>query len=272
MRSTIDYSLTLETVNGISYYTSKPLLEKQGILVVFTTRQGGTGSEPYYSMNLALHVGDDPKTVIENRKAVCLSFNLDPARLTCAEQVHSNGVAVITDSNIGAGAFSFDDSIKGVDALVSDCGLVPAMLFFADCVPVVLVEPQKRAVGVIHAGWRGIYSNVIGNAIETMSRSLSVTTDKVIAFIGPSIGACCYQAGIDLVEKFRAQFKSDRSWLSGDRVDLRALCKKQLIDSGIGASSIYLGNDCTSCQRETFFSYRAEGGKTGRQAALAAIL
>ncbi|MBE0447704.1 MAG: peptidoglycan editing factor PgeF [Actinobacteria bacterium] len=269
----MDYSLSLETVDELSFYISRPLLDRHRILAVFTMRQGGTSLEPYSSLNLAFHVGDDTKTVIRNREAVCQLFGIDPTRITCAEQVHRAEVAIVTDPDTGAGALSFEDSIKGVDALISDRRFAPLMLFFADCIPIILVDPQKRVVGVVHAGWRGIRAEIIKNAIEMITRSWLVVPDRIIAFIGPSIGACCYQVSNDLIRKFSDQFKGNRDWLYGDRVDLRALGRSQLVKSGIQVDNIYLCNDCcTSCQSEIFFSYRAEAGKTGRQAALVAII
>jgi len=268
----VDYSLTLETSNGISHYVSRPLLDAHGISVVFTTREGGFSPEPYSSLNLAFHVGDDPNLVIENRKKVLGLFGLGLDRAVCAEQVHGTGVVYARDSDAGSGAFSVDKSIKGVDALFTDCDRMPLLLFFADCVPVILVEPEERVVGVIHAGWKGIYGNIIGNAIDAINSRLSVSSKNMLAFIGPSIGGCCYRVGSDLVKKFSERFNSSDDWLFGDRIDLRTIGKKQLSDGGIPAANIYsCHNCCTSCNGDTLFSHRASGGKTGRQAALVSI-
>lgn len=268
-----DYSLTLETSSGLSYYISRPLLDAHGILVVFTTRRGGLSPDPYSALNLAFHVGDNSDLVIENRKKVLGLFGLDLGRVVCAEQVHGTGVAYAGDSDAGCGALSLEESIKGVDALFSDCDRMPLLLFFADCVPVVLVEPEKRVVGVIHAGWKGVYGNITGNAIDAISSRLSASSKNMLAFIGPSIGSCCYQVGSDLVKKFSERFDSSDDWLFGDRIDLRIIVKKQLSDGGIPAANIHPCHDCcTSCNSEILYSHRNSGGKTGRQAALASIL
>lgn len=267
-----DYSLTLETSNGISYYISRQLLDAHGVLVVFTTREGGFSPEPYSSLNLAFHVGDDPNLVIENRKKVLGFFGLNLGRAVCAEQVHGTGIAYACDSDAGSGALSMDESIKGVDALFTDCSQVPLLLFFADCLPVVLVEPENRIVSVIHAGWKGIYGNIIGNTISEVGSRFSVSSKDLIAFIGPAIGGCCYQIGPDLVEKFSERFNRSDDWLLGNRIDLKAAGKKQLTDGGVPTKNIYSCYDCcTSCNSKNLFSHRASGGKTGRQAALVSI-
>jgi YfiH family protein len=187
--------------------------------------------------------------------------------------VHGDRVAIVKDPDIGAGALSFKNSIKGVDALISDRRLVPLMLFFADCMPVILVEPERRVIGVIHAGWRGVYSSIIENTVESISRGWAIEPDEIVAFIGPSIGGCCFQVSPDLLRKFSDLFGESQDWFNGDRIDLPALGRNQLIKSGVLADNIYLCNDCcTSCRNELFFSYRAEAGKTGRQAALVVIM
>ncbi len=268
-----NYDLTFETVNGISYYISKHLLEGHGILVTFTTRIGGVSRAPYSSLNLAFHVGDDPELVLENREIVCNLFGLEPARIVCAEQVHSNEVAIVTKRDIGKGALSLGGTIKGVDALVTDQRMIPLSLYFADCVPVILVELQKRIVSVIHGGWRGIYGNIIGNAAKTVVSLWPEHPAELLAFIGPSIGDCCFQVGEDLARTFSKRFRNSESWLHGDRIDLREIARMQLVESGVPAPNIYACEDCcTSCHNDSFFSYRADGGTTGRQAAMAAIL
>ncbi|MCL6471637.1 MAG: peptidoglycan editing factor PgeF [Firmicutes bacterium] len=268
-----DYSLTLEYKQGVGYYVSRPLLERHGILAVFTTRQGGFSRGAYGSLNLALHVGDDSELVIRNREKLCSIFGLDMARLVCAEQVHGTDTALIDESRVGLGAFSLEDSIKGTDALVTASKLVPLILFFADCVPVIIVEPWKRSVAVIHAGWRGIYGDIIGKTIGSMFPERGDASESALAFVGPAIGGCCYTVGRDLIQLFTERFESSQEWLDGDRIDLRAIARGQLLKSGILNSNIYTCEDCcTACNSGLFFSYRADSGTTGRQAALAAIL
>lgn len=273
-QASADYSLTLEYSQGVGYYISRPLLERHGILAVFTTRQGGFSRGAYESLNLALHVGDDSELVIRNRVKLCGLFGLDAARLVCAEQVHGTNVAVIDESQAGLGAFSLEDSVKGTDALVTASKLVPLALYFADCVPVIIVEPWERSIAVIHAGWRGIYGDIIGKTIGSMFLGHRKNVPKsTLAFVGPAIGGCCYKVGDDLIQLFSEKFGSKRGWLNEGRINLKSLAKRQLLKSGLLEANIYICEDCcTACNKGLFFSYRADGGVTGRQAALAAIL
>lgn len=268
-----DYSLTFESKDGIEYLISRPLFDNHHILVAFTGRQGGVSSEPYSSLNLAFHVGDDTGDVIENRKRICALFNLNHDDLVCAEQVHGNEVALVGEHDAGRGALAFENAIKGADALITSDSMVPLALFFADCTPVVVVDKERRVVGVAHAGWRGIYSDIIEATVESLCRVQSSAKQDLLAFIGPSIGGCCYQVGPDLIEKFGARFSDISGWLNGSCLDLREIAVSQLTKSGLLVDNIYTCNNCcTSCRNETYFSYRADHGVTGRQAAITAVL
>ncbi|MDI6716635.1 MAG: peptidoglycan editing factor PgeF [Actinomycetota bacterium] len=266
-----DYSLEFKVTNGLSYYISSLLLEKHGILVVFTTRRGGVSAEPYASLNLAFHVGDDRDCVLKNREILCNTLGIDLKRMVCAEQVHGASVALVDEKAVGKGAFSIDESIPDTDSLVTGQENIPLALFFADCVPVILVEPKRRMIAVVHAGWKGIYKDIISNTLKLMSFDKSLDKKNLLAFIGPSIGVCCFKAGTELIRNFSARFNG-QDWLQKDRIDLRSLAKRQLIENCVLPKNIYAcDNCCTSCRKDTFFSYRAEGGKTGRQAAMAMI-
>ena len=268
-----DYGLMRETVEGTSLYTSKALHAERGILVVFTTREGGYSRTPYNSLNLAFHVGDDDATVIQNREALCVLLGLDASRMTCAEQVHGNKVAVVDESIAGSGTVSLGEAVRGADALVTNLEAVSLALFFADCVPIVVVEPRHRIIGVAHAGWRGVHADIVENTINRMVEDWAVEPAGMIAFIGPSIGGCCYRVGEDLIKTFAEKFSDKKRWLHGGKLDLPALVYYQLEKAGIERAGIFSCEDsCTSCRNELFFSYRGDGGVTGRQAAIAAIL
>jgi len=101
----------------------------------FTTRRGGISAPPRDTLNLALHVEDDPACVLENRRRLALSQGFDPSAFTCAEQVHGVSVAIVKASDVGRGATRFEDSFPGADALVTDVPGVMLTLFYADCVP-----------------------------------------------------------------------------------------------------------------------------------------
>ena len=119
-------------------------------------------------------------------------FNL--ANLTRNSQIHSSIVNKIDEHNIG-------QRIDG-DALITNVKEVPLLILTADCVPVVIIDPKNRAIGVAHAGWRGTYDQISKNTIEEMVKNYNTNPQDLICVIGPSIGPCCYEVSKELVEKF----------------------------------------------------------------------
>jgi polyphenol oxidase len=176
-----------------------PALARLGANAVITTRSGGASIGPYESLNLALHVGDDPGAVIDNRRraAAALGAGLDDCVLS--NQVHGTRAAVVTAADRGRGSIEQSDAIGETDALVtSDVGSVLVTLV-ADCVPVVLFDPDARVLACAHAGWRGALSGVLEETITAM-RTLGAAADRVVAGIGPSVAQDRYQVGPEVFE------------------------------------------------------------------------
>jgi YfiH family protein len=264
----LSFELVLKKTGSISFLYSPKLFFEAKVLVVFTTRQGGVSPPPFNSLNLGFHVGDSKKNVVENRQLLFSNLDLDINQLTTAEQVHGNLPAIIDENFVGRGAKAYEDSILGADALVSALDNVSLSLFFADCVPIILVEPIKRYVTVIHAGWRGILGDIILKTISMLNNNFNARSHNLLAFIGPSIGECCYEVDESLMEKFRKKF--DLS-ISGKRLDLSKFAERQLREEGILPEKIIGANLCTSCHNDMFFSFR-KAQTTGRQAGLVALM
>lgn len=265
--------LDLVRCQGLEIITSSELWREGKILVAFGTRRGGVSLAPFDSLNLGFHVGDRRENVLENRLKFCLGLGLNPARLTAAEQVHGGKITVVTEDRVGWGAFSDKASLPGADGLVTNIKSAPLALFFADCVPIVAVEAEARVVGIAHAGWRGIYKGIAPQLIKTMREGFGTTIEKLQVFIGPSIGPCCYEVEESIVKKFAQRFPQVLAKLGkNNHLNLALIGKHQLEEAGVREKNIHLSNFCTSCRTDLFFSYRASGGRTGRQAGLVAIL
>lgn len=265
--------LELVRYRGLEIVTPCKLWCEGKMLVAFGTRRGGVSQAPFHSLNLGFHVGDRRENVLENRLRFCLGLGLNPARLTAAEQVHGSKVVVVTEDKVGQGAFSDKTSLPGVDGLVTNIKGVALALFFADCVPVVAVGVEKKIVGIAHAGWRGIYEGVIPRLVEVMMEVFDTAAEKLQIFIGPSIGPCCYKVEESIMEKFAQRFPEVMAGLGeNNHLNLALIGKRQLEKAGVKEKNIHLSNLCTSCRTDLFFSYRASGGRTGRQAGLVAIV
>jgi YfiH family protein len=173
-----------------------PALTGLGVDAVVTTRSGGASVGPYESLNLALHVGDDPSAVIENRRRAATALGATMDDLVFSTQVHGTRVAVVTAADRGRGS---SDAIAEADALVTaDAGCVLVTLV-ADCVPVVLFDPEARVLASAHAGWRGALAGVLEETITAM-RSLGAAADRIVAAIGPSVARDRYQVGPEVFD------------------------------------------------------------------------
>lgn len=250
-------------------------IEQTGLVThCFTTRRGGVSAPPRDSLDMALHVGDDPELVLENRRRLCSSLGLDPSAATCAEQVHGKAVTVVKAEDSGRGAARFEDSIPGADALITNVSGPVLSLFFADCVPVFIVDPVRRAIGLAHAGWKGTALSIAFETVRAMQREFGTNPAECLAAVGPSIGRCCYDVSTDVAEAVFSAAEDDRVVARAGqkkiRLDLKLANWFILRKSGIPEANIAVSELCTACEADDFFSYRRDGS-TGRMAALIAL-
>lgn len=239
-----------------------------GVIAAFSTRYGGCSEGPYATMNQGLHVGDEPARVLANRARLGEALGYNPARAVCAAQVHGGNVAVVGESEAGRGALDAADALPGIDGLVTTLPGLPLTLFFADCVPVFLYDPVRRAIGLIHAGWRGTVEHIAKTAVAVMLRECGCRLDDLQAVIGPSVGPCCYRVGCEAALAFGAGPLPFLSSMGNDtwRLNLWEANRYQLLYAGVSADHITVAGLCTACRRDVFFSYRADQGITGRMA------
>lgn len=238
-----------------------------------STRFGGMSEGAFQSLNLAMHNGDDPAHVIENRRRFGQALALSADLFVTAQQVHGDAVLRVDTSFAGKGAQSYADAIASTDALITDCENLPLMLFFADCVPVLIVDPVKRAVGVSHAGWKGTVHGIVQKTVRAMHGAFGSKAADCLVGIAPSIGSCCYEVGGEVAARFQEAFPNfyQRILISvGEKykLDLWAANRIQLEEIGVRSENIVTARACTACNSDVFFSYRADQGKTGRIAAV----
>lgn len=259
-------------INGVSYWTDPSLAEK-GTRVAFSERRGGVSRAPYSGLNLAGHVGDDPEAVDENRRtflsAVGLSGLAD--ELVTAEQVHGERIAEVTSADAGSGARTAGGPppVPAADALMTAETDLPLMLLYADCVPVVLVAPGAACVA--HAGWRGALASLPGAAVRALAGRAGVDPSSVLAYIGPHIRECHYDVSEDVMSSFESAYGPSVRGRSGG-LDLSAAVRASLLGGGVGEQRIAEVSACTAENTGTFFSYRAENGRTGRHCAIACLI
>lgn len=262
----------LESKADITIYTIPQFTATGLVAHGFTTRHGGSSTGHYHSLNLGLHVGDHRQAVLANRRLVCRSLGMDFAKLVAGQQVHGDKVAVVTANQVGRGNQSMADALPGVDALITNLPGVPLASYYADCVPLFLLDPVKKVVALAHAGWRGTVSKIGAKTIGKMNSHFACLPEDILAAVGPAIGPCCYLVDQRVVEKLTvfnrwhslvcAQHQGQ--WL----LDLWATNKQVLLEAGIKEHNITVAEICSACNNDLLFSHRADGGHTGRMASL----
>lgn len=258
--------MSFQTSAGVRYFSFDHF--PHSITHAIFTRQGGVSPEPWNSLNVGGTVGDERERVLENRFRSFRALGRDPHSMFDVWQVHSADV-IITD----APHFSQPPEYKA-DAILTDKPDVTLFMRFADCVPILLHDPKKQVVGVVHAGWQGTVKKILRETIQTMTSRYGSNPADVLAGIGPSIGPDHYEIGEDVIQRVRAAFDGDADGLlhsvSGRvHFDLWSANRLTLEQAGVG--QVELAGLCTACLPADWYSHRAQHGKTGRFGALIAL-
>lgn len=245
-----------------------------GLVAGFTTRMGGYSKAPFQAMNCGLHVGDEAQHVIRNRQKLCDLLNFPFNAWTNADQIHGNQVAIIDYSHAGRGRASMEDTIEGTDGLLTGEPNILLTSFYADCVPLFFYVPDRKVIGIAHAGWRGTAANIAQNMVNVLQNHYQVLPEQIQAAIGPSVGACCYEVDMQVIQGITDQVRDSqaRPFFTENAngkyaVDLKEANRILLNQAGIPDKQIISSQWCTSCRTDLFFSHRKEAGRTGRMAA-----
>ncbi len=232
----------------------------------YTTRRGGYSRPPFNSLNLSFRVGDEPEAVIKNRKKLAGALGIPLDKFATLNQKHSSRIFKVTPGK--AQSFISPETLGEADAFITD-QCVALVLFYADCLPVYFLEPKAKVAGLVHAGWRGLEEKIIKKTVKAMVDEYGVRPENLFAWLGPSIGPCCYQVSPDFLSRFESYPEALK--VSVDTqvfLDLKSIGHAQLVEAGLKKEAIETAPDCTSCQNDLFFSYRRENGRTGRQTAI----
>lgn len=286
--------------NGITPLRARHLAHLTWLIHGFSTRVGGSSSvSGKGDLNLGFTQGDSRSAVERNREAFLKKVGavkrsrkgLSPWPLVTLRQVHSDIIRLIESVP--------EEPLAGDGMITTTPGLLLAIQT-ADCLPVVVVDSRRRAVGVFHAGWRGTVQRIVEKGVGEMVRRFGSRPRDLKAAIGPGIHRCCYEVGEEVRTKFWSQFEYAatlfREVKESDPVrekypllfltarapghselprkiflDLVEANRQQLLATGVPKKNIETSPLCTNCHPELLFSYRAEKGKTGRMMGVVGI-
>jgi len=245
----------------------------------FSTRSNGTSSVYGGStLNLGWTKEDDPAAVAENRRRFvdAIDGEYSPSALVTLRQIHSATVRLVKEED---GALQGKLQTADGKAFLEGDGLMtnqPGVLLAvgtADCVPVLVVDVEKRIVAAFHAGWRGTAAQIVEQGIATMQDEYGTRVEDLVAAVGPSIGSCCYAIGDEVRDTFSKRLRyADRLFSKrGDPtyLDLWEANRQQLLNVGLTNRQIAVAGECTACTRDKsgdlrYFSHRGERGAAGR--------
>lgn len=272
----------------LAYFTFDGL-EKTGIVEhFFATRRGGVSSGHLGTLNFSCSQGDAKENVDENFRRAAAHMGMTGGDIVCSHQTHTTNVRKVTAADRGKGVTRERD-YTDVDGLVTNEKGIVLATFFADCVPLFIVDTSNMAIGLSHSGWRGTVGKMGKVTLDMMHAEYGTVPEDVKAAIGPSICQNCYEVSEDVALVFEEAFEKDdakaREYLARYRHDIT----KQDIDSclmyrkengkyqlnlwyanykvfrdaGVPDENIEVTDVCTCCNSELLFSHRASRGKRG---------
>lgn len=258
-------------VNGVPYL-SYPLLEETGAVKHgFSTKLGGVSTGSCATMNISTTRGDDPEAVAENRRRIGAAIGVLPEDMTYTHQTHTTNVAVVRAEDRGR-------RFLETDGLVTNVPGICLVTFYADCVPLFLVDPVKKAIGLSHSGWRGTVGKMGKVTVQAMMREYGSRPEDIVAAIGPSICQDCYEVSEDVIDRFRDSFNEAvwpklfyRKENGKYQLDLWRANEEVFLEAGIRRENLAVTNLCTHCNQEVLFSHRATGEKRGNLSAFLAL-
>ena len=239
-----------------------------------TGRVGGLGRA---EGNISYSEPRDPVDAWEMRQLWCRQIGIDPATLVTAHQVHGNSVGVVPRVKAGTGSAPGSGLFGKFDSLVTNEPNVAVMMTHADCLAIILCDPQTRSVGVVHAGWRGTVADVSGAAVRTLVDEFTSGPEQILAFVGPGICAECYAVGDEVLDSWhnsmpsggeRAVSRPNGQW----HFDITEANWMQLRAAGVREDAIERSRVCTRCGGDDWFSHRGQGPATGRFASIITVI
>lgn len=262
-----NHSTIINEKNGVVYLTF-PKLAAAGVRHGFSTRMGGVSKGYLGTMNLSFTRGDREENVRENFRRIADAIGFREEQLVFSAQVHETKIRKVTAANRGEGITK--ETAPGIDGLATDEADVPLYTSYADCVPLLFYDPQKKVVAMAHSGWRGTAARIGAKMVHFMDKEYGSRAENIIAAVGPSICRKCYEVSEDVAQAFREAFRPEQFPLLFDekgqgkyQLDLWEANRIILTEAGILPEHLDVTDLCTCCNHDKLFSHRASHGKRG---------
>lgn len=241
----------------------------EGSVHCFSTRLGGVSEGHLSSLNLGVHRGDDSEHVLKNYDILGSAVGFRKEQTVFTKQRHTDIVRVVDQTNCGEGLFRDTEDI--CDGQITDQPGVALVTFSADCTPILLFDPVRKAIGAVHAGWRGTALGIAKQAVDAMVREFGCDPGNIQAAIGPCIGKCCFETDWDVPQAMLDSLGPKALTAitqKGEKyfVDNKFCNALWLQRAGIGMLDI--SPDCTMCRPDRYWSHRVTHGDRGSLASI----
>lgn len=268
-------TLTPHEQEGVVYYTFPAFDALPFVRHGFSTRLGGVSEGIFASMNLSFTRGDDPAAVRENFRRFCTAAGMDDRQVVISAQEHHVQIRNVTADDRGRGV-DRERGYTDIDGLLTD---EPGMVLctqYADCVPLLFVDPVKRVVGTSHSGWKGTVARIGAVTVERMAADYGCRREDILAGVAPSIGPCCFEVDEPVYLVFQQAGLLDTGCFeekAGGKyhLNLWEINRRILLEAGLSAEHVTVTDLCTRCRPDLFWSHRAAGAQRGSLAAFIAL-
>jgi polyphenol oxidase len=234
------------------------IFDKYPEIISGVSTKAGAGRTAPYFFNTSFTVGDDENIVRENRRRFFQSLGLPPENVAYQYQVHGDMISEVTIGGLAGES----------DALITDKPGLGLAVSIADCVPILIYEPEIKIIAAVHSGWRGTEEQILLKTINRI-KELGGSPENIIAYIGPSIGENIYEVGKEVAELFEQKYinkKENKFFL-----DVAGVNYDILLKAGVAKNNIQVSKLCTYAIKDILHSYRRDGQKSGRSLALIAL-
>ncbi len=258
-------------IGSLQYLTADSLC---GSRHCFTTRFGGVSQGYLSGLNLGTARGDEPENVYQNYAILGRAVGFAPEDTVFTKQVHTDVVLRVGKADCGTGLLREQET--DCDALITNEPGVALCCFSADCVPILLYDPVKKAAAAVHSGWRGTALGIVSKTVREMETAYGCRPEDLRAAIGPCISECCFETDRDVPDAMRAALGGAAEAAirqTGEKfhVDLKAINRLWLERAGVKPENIDVTDACTACEPERFWSHRRVGNARGSLAGIILI-
>lgn len=263
--------------NGVPYISYRILDDIPWLKNAVSTRLGGVSKDYLASMNLGFNRGDLDENVIRNHEIFANVIGVNPKNIVTGNQTHTTNVKVVTKDDCGKGIYR-DRNYTDIDDLITNEKGIVLATYYADCVPLLIVDTKNKAIGLSHSGWRGTVGKIGKVTIEKMGELYGTKPEDIVACIGPSICQKCYEISEEVAVQFKEAFPDNIKEILIDKgngkyqLDLWECNRINFKEAGVLPENIKVTDICTCHNTDVLFSHRGHNGKRGNIGAFLSIV